>query len=359
MKKLCWLLLLYYLLASTDAVFAGETVGEKRARLSAEISKLQKQQDESSELARKLSSGDDPVVERQIEAIKESGVSVRSPEFQARVNNLRKPRRLELDAANAETRRLSERISQLRKEEYALGTEVDRAGSSASSPTPGATFAPASVGGPGPVSPNARVPGASSGAFVNAGNEKTSYTNEPQQLDSMRIKRETSEKKMEMTSSEVSTLKHKQRLAEEAIKRINDGVDHALEGIPKMVPTGKRGELEENEEYTQAEKNLRAEADKKIEVIRRELQVYRERLKAETASAKSAVDLHESNLQSQLNAGTGTSRLTPQGTGMYVRNYVNFGQQAGEKILLRKDTPEPLRGKMEKISAPPKPTSGK
>ncbi|MBY0549383.1 MAG: hypothetical protein K2W95_19055 [Candidatus Obscuribacterales bacterium] len=212
-------------------------------------------------------------------------------------------------------------------------------------PSLSATEAPAGV-------PN--TPSNSGGAKV--GNS-VSHTNEPQQLDSGRIKRETFEKKMEMTSSEVTTLKHKQRLAEEAIKRINEGVDHALEGIPKMVPTGKRGEMEENEDYTHAESALRKDADKKIEVIRRDLQSYRERLKAETESAKSAVDMHESNLKSQLNVGSSNSRLTPQGTGVYVRNYVNFGQRS-EKIILRKPVPEQLKGTMEKISNQ-KQTSGK
>lgn len=201
---------------------------------------------------------------------------------------------------------------------------------------------------------NAR-PSASVGAKVgnNAG-----QTNEPQQLDSGRIKRETFEKKMELTSSEVTALKHKQRVAEEAIKRINDEVERALEGIPKMVPTGRRGEMEENEDYTREASSLRKDADKKIAPIRQELQAARERLRAQTESAKSAVDSQESHLKSQLNAAeTGSSRLTPQGTGMYVRNFVNFGQRS-EKVILGKPVPEQLKGKMEKISNQ-KQTSGK
>ncbi len=155
------------------------------------------------------------------------------------------------------------------------------------------------------------------------------HTDEPQDFNLNRINLQATEKKANILSQEVDMLRRRKQEAEQRIARINSDVEQQLEEIPKTiwVSTGSHAREKDNPEYISTATTLRTAAEKKIKGINEEIANIEKQVTQLTLSATSSLDKEKNDMQTQLNAGAGTIRLTPQGTDLYVHNYVNFSGQ--------------------------------
>lgn len=157
-------------------------------------------------------------------------------------------------------------------------------------------------------------------------------TEEPRTLNTPRIAVQTEERKVAALTAQIETLRRRKQDAQAQISRINSDFEQAMAEIPKTIwvwsSSGKRIKEIDNPDYKSNYSALHSIADKKIDCINKDIATLEKQMTDAGLATTVSLDQANNNLQSQLNtSAAGTVRLTPQGTDLYVRNYINFSGQ--------------------------------
>ncbi|CAN5477973.1 hypothetical protein BH11CYA1_BH11CYA1_11870 [soil metagenome] len=161
-------------------------------------------------------------------------------------------------------------------------------------------------------------------SYVNSyGNSPAnSYANSGRQPVGLDLQLSELSARVEASLKEASS--EKDLLAKRQIEYGNTQLKADIASVPRYYYTSS-GKRYENPEYSGIVQSLRDSFERKVSMINEQL--ARDHIQLNSFYDRRQADLRDScdSLKSQINSTTGSVQLTSQGTGMYVRNYINYG----------------------------------
>lgn len=160
-----------------------------------------------------------------------------------------------------------------------------------------------------------------------------------------KVARKAEELKQASVNTEVSRLNRRLREEDERIKNLNDEKQRAIDQVPKYI-IGAFGARVPNPDYDSEVQVIQAETNSKVEKIQRIVnQLLAERAKILRSGSQLSIEVQK-GLKSSTAGSNENVRLMPIGSGLYVRNYVIFSDEAKNELTR---SIEPLKGRAERL----------
>lgn len=120
------------------------------------------------------------------------------------------------------------------------------------------------------------------------------------------------------------------RIIQTQVERINQEAEDQIAALSRFngpVIRSRSGYSRVSSSYYQAEvERIRAEAEAKIARVKIEAGYKKDLSNEELVRQNKCIDTYDDNLRKLIISDTGSVRVMPTGTCLYVRNYVNFGE---------------------------------
>jgi hypothetical protein len=136
--------------------------------------------------------------------------------------------------------------------------------------------------------------------------------------------------------------------AQDKIEAVNESAEIDIAKVPRFF-YGAYGYPIPNQDYERTTAYIRVDAQKAINAINKDLAAMTKKINATYQEKLNAIDSSVANADSQIKPGTSEIQLSPVGSNLYVKNYVNYavdqpkaalpkGLKAREKSMACKTT---------------------
>jgi hypothetical protein len=111
--------------------------------------------------------------------------------------------------------------------------------------------------------------------------------------------------------------------AQEKIQAVNESAEVDIAAVPQFFYNA-WGYAVPNPDYERTVAYIRVEAQKKINAINKDLEAMTKTINSAYQEKLNAIDTSVASVDSQIKPGTSDIQLSPQGSNLYVKNYVNY-----------------------------------
>lgn len=146
---------------------------------------------------------------------------------------------------------------------------------------------------------------------------------------------------------------HHKRISDAQTSRIREQAEFEISQLQKYSYTS-RGQRIMNPGYEAEARAIREEADRRIKSSLDALERNSSTIVRKADRTRNDVHRMANNLREQAQSDKGLSRLMPNGSNLYIRNYVNFGDELSEPEPQAPRPIEPLKADYAKITVKPK-----
>jgi hypothetical protein len=114
--------------------------------------------------------------------------------------------------------------------------------------------------------------------------------------------------------------------AQDKIQAVNESAEMEIANVPRFFYNG-WGYPVPNPDYERTVAYIRVDAQKQINAINKDLAAATKTINAAYQEKLKAIDSSVTNVGTQIQPGTSDVQLTPTGSNLYVKNYVNYAAE--------------------------------